>query len=75
MVHVLIVVGLRQVNDLAGVAQANRGERFHLAHFERDYDFVNIGERTAFTLRARFRFRQIVETKHHVLCGHGNGLA
>ena len=75
MVNVLIIVGLRQVNDLAGVAQTNRGERFHLAHFERDDDVFNIGERTTLALRSGFCFRQIVEAAHHVLCGDGDGLA
>ena len=75
MVHVLIVVGLRQVNDLARIAQANRSERFHLTHFERNHDFVDVGERTAFALRARLRFCQIVETQHHILGGNRDRLA
>ena len=63
VVDVLIVVGMREVNDLAGEAQTNRGQRFDLAHFERDQHIVNVGEGTAFTLGARLAFCQVVETQ------------
>ena len=72
---VLIVICGGEVHDFAGVAQTNRGQRFHFAHFERDHYLVNVGERTAFTFRPRLGFRQVIEAEHHVLCGHGNGLS
>jgi hypothetical protein len=71
---VLIVVGGGEVDQFAGVAQADGSERFHFTHFERQQNFFNVGKDAAFTLRARLAFGQVVETEHHVLCGHGDGL-
>src|SRR6185437_14513709 len=72
---VLIVIGLREVNDFTRVAQADGRKRFHFAGFESEQHFVNVGESAAFTLGARLAFGQVVETEHHVLRGHGDGLA
>ena len=70
----LIVVRAGQVDHFARVAQTNRAQGFDFSGFERQHNLVNIGERTSFTLRARLFFGQIVESKHHVLCRHSNGL-
>ena len=75
VVHVLIVVGMRQVDHFAGVAQTNRGQRFHFTHFECDHHFVDVGKRASFTLRARLRFCQVIQAKHHVLRRNGDGLS
>ena len=73
--HVLIVVRGGEVDDLAGVAQTNRRERFHFAGFLGENNFVNVGEGSAFTLGARLAFGQVVDSEHHVLRGHGDRLA
>ena len=73
--HVLIVVRGGEVDDLAGVAQTNRGQRFHLARFLRQQHFVDVGESAAFTLGARLGFGQVVDAQHHVLRRNGDRLA
>ena len=73
--NVLIVVRLRQVNDLTCVTQANRRQRFQLAGIERQHYFFAVGEDAALALRARLALRQVVQAKHHVLRGHGDRLA
>ena len=70
--HVLIVVRDGQVDDIARVAQADRAERFHFAHFQRQGHFFNVGERAAFALRARLRLGQVVQAEHHVLRRNGD---
>ena len=72
---VLIVVGGGQVDHFAGVAQTDRGQRFHFARFERHQHFFDVGEGAAFALGARLGLGQVVEAEHHVLRGHGDGLA
>ena len=64
---VLRVEGVHQVDDLAGVAQLDRRQRFHLAHFERDQHVVGRGEGAAFALGAGTRLGQVVAAEHHVL--------
>jgi hypothetical protein len=49
---VLIVVRGGQVDHFAGVAQTDRGERFHCARFERQQHFFDVGESAAFALGA-----------------------
>ena len=73
--HVLIVVRRGQVDDLAGVAQTDRGERFHLAGFLRQQHFFDVGEGAAFALGARLGLGQVVDAEHHVLRGNGDRLA
>ena len=51
---------LHQIDDFAGVAQLDRRERFDFAHFERDQNVVDRGERAAFALGAGTRFGQVV---------------
>ena len=48
--HVLAVERLGQIDDLTGVAQLDRRERFHFAHFERDENVVDRRELLAFAL-------------------------
>ena len=64
---VLVIERLGQVDNFAGVAQLDGGERFHFAHFERNQNIFNGGERTAGTLGVRAHLGQVVETEHHVL--------
>ena len=73
--HVLIVVRGGEVDDLAGVAQTDRGQRFHLAGFLGQHHFVDVGEGAAFALGARLGFGQVVDAEHHVLRGHGDRLS
>ena len=49
---VLIVVGSGQVDQFAGIAQADGRERFHFARLQRHQNFFNVGEHAAFALRA-----------------------
>ena len=51
--HVLIVVRGGEVDDLARVAQTNRGKRFHFARFLGQQHFIDVGEGAAFALGAR----------------------
>ncbi len=71
---VLIVVRGGQVDQFARVAEADRAQRFHFACIQRHQHFFDVGEGAAFTLRARLRFGQVVETENHVLRGHGDRL-
>ena len=73
--HVLIVIRRGEVDDLARVAQTNRGERFHFARFLRQDHFVDVGEGAALALGARLGFGQVVNAQHHVLRRHGDRLA
>ena len=72
--HVLIVVRRGEVDDLAGVAQTDRGQRFHLARFLRHQHFFDVGEGAAFALGARLGFGQVVDAQHHVLRRNGDRL-
>ena len=72
---VLGVEGVHQVDDLAGVAQLDRGERFHFAHFERDQHVVGGGKGAAFALGAGTRLGEVVAAEHHVLRRNGDGRA
>src|SRR5690348_6795014 len=72
---VLVVVGAGEINHFAGVAQADGSKRFHFAHFQRQQHLINVGEGAALPLGARFALGQIVDSQHHVLRGHGDGLA
>src|SRR5205807_881855 len=69
--HVLVVVGRGEVNDFAGVAQANRREQFHFAGFEREDDVFGGTENAAFVLGAGLGLGQVIDAQNHVLRGHG----
>ena len=73
--QILIVVGRGHVEHVAGVAQTNRRQGFDLACFERHQHFFGVGEDAAFALGALLGLGQVVEAEHHVLRGHGDGLA
>src|ERR1017187_10317834 len=72
---VLVIEGMHQVDDLAGIPQLDGSERFHFAHFERDQHIVGGGEGAALALGAGTRLGQVVATQHHVLGGNGDGAA
>ena len=72
---VLVVERLHQIDHAAGVAQLDRRQRFHFAHFERDQHVVGGREGAAFALGAGTRFGQVVQAQHHVLRGHRDGRA
>ena len=57
---VLVVERLHQVDHAAGVAQLDRRQRFHFAHFERDQHVVGGSERAALALGAGARLGQVV---------------
>ena len=73
--HVLVVERLHQIDHFAGVAQLDRRQRFHFAHFERDQHVVDGRERAAFALGAGTRFGEVIQTQHHVLRRHRDGRA
>ena len=49
------------------VAEANRAQRFDFARVDRHQHFFDVGKGAAFTLGARLRFGQVIETENHVL--------
>ena len=65
--HVLIVIGGGQVDHFARVAQADGGEQFHFAGFERQHNFFGGAEHAAFTLGAGLGLGEVVDAQHHVL--------
>src|SRR3984893_4430778 len=69
--HVLIVVGGGQIDYFTGVAQADRGEQFHFAGFQREDDFISSTEDAAFTLGSGLGLGEVVDSQHHVLRRHG----
>src|SRR5262249_13334259 len=73
--NVLIVIRVREVNNLAGVTQTNRSKRLHFLGFEREQHVFDRRECTAFALRARTPFGQVIETEHHVLSGNSDWLS
>ena len=73
--QVLAVERLGQIDDLAGVAQLDRRQRFDFAHFERDQNVVDRSERAAFALGAGTRFGQVIQTQNHVLRRNRDGRA
>ena len=73
--NVLVVVGSGQIDHFARIAQANGRECFNLSRVERQDHFVDVRERTAFTLRTRLALGQVVQAKNHVLGRNGDRLA
>ena len=71
--HVLAVERLGQIDDLAGVAQFDRGQCFHFAHFERDQNVVGGSESTAFAFGTGAHLGEVVTAEHHVLRGNRDG--
>ena len=72
---VLVVEGVHQVDDPAGVAQLDGRERLDLAHFEGDQHVVGGGEGAALALAPGRCLGQVVAAQHHVLGGDGDGAA
>ena len=68
--HVLIVIRVREVNHLAGVAQADRSEQLHLSGIERHDDFFARAEGAPFALGLRLGLGHVVDAQNHVLRGH-----
>src|SRR5262249_19515627 len=73
--QVLIVVCLREIHDLTGVAQADGAERLDLFGFESQQHLFDVGEGTPLTARAGLRFGQVVNTEDHILRRHGDRLS
>ena len=73
--EVLVVVGGGQVDDLAGVTQADRRLEVHLVAFQGQEDVFEVGKGFALALRSRSGPGQVVQAQHHILRGHGQGLA
>ena len=73
--EVLIVVGGGHVQHRAGVAQADGRERLDLLGLERHQHFFDVGEDAALALGVDLGLGEVVEAEHHVLRGHGDGLA
>ena len=65
--NVLIVVGVGEINHLAGVAHADRREQFHFVGVERHDDFFARSERAAFALGLRLGLGHVIDAEHHVL--------
>ena len=72
---VLVVVRIRQIDDLAGVAQTNRCQSFDFACMQCEQNFFDVRECASFALRTRLAFGQVIKTEDHVLRGHGDRLA
>ena len=70
MQQILRVVSLDEIEDAAGVAELDGGERFHLAHFEGDQDVFHRSEGAAFAAGAGTRLGEVIEAQHHVLRGN-----
>ena len=73
--NVLIVVGVGEVDHLAGVAHADRREQFDFAGFERHDDFFARAERAAFALGLRLGLGHVIDAEHHVLRRNGQRIA
>ena len=71
MRDVLIVVSSSEVDQFAGVAQANRRKKFNFARFKRQDHFLDRPERAAFALRAGLALGHVIDAQHHVLRRHG----
>src|ERR1700688_2107686 len=69
--HVLIVVSGGQVDHFTGVAQADRGEQFDFASFQREDDFIGGAEDAAFTLGTGLSLGEVIDAEHHVLRRNG----
>ena len=69
--HVLIVIRGGEVNHLAGVAQTDRSEKFDVAGFEREHDFLRRAEGAAFAFRAGLGLGQVIDAEDHVLRRNG----
>ena len=75
MEHVLVVEGVHEIDDLAGIAQLDGGQRLDFTHFERDEHVFARSESATFSLGARTRFSQVIAAQHHILGGNGDGTA
>ena len=73
--QILIVVSRGHIEHFARVAQADGRKRLDLLCFKSHQDFVDVGKYAAFALAALLGLGQVVETQHHVLRRHGDGLA
>ncbi len=73
--QVLIVIGGGHVQHLARIAQADGRECLDLLRFERHQDLFSVGKYAPFALAALLGLGQVIEAEHHVLCGHGDGVA
>src|SRR5713226_6646354 len=69
--HVLVVVRSGEIDEFAGVAQADGREQLDFAGFQREDDFIGGAENAAFALGSRLVLGQIVDAEDHVLRRHG----
>jgi len=74
MQHILAVIRLGEIDHLSGVAQTDRREGFHFAHFEREQNFLNRRESAIFALRSVLGLGQVIDAEHHILSRNGQGL-
>ncbi len=75
MGQILVVISSGHVQHLAGVTQPDGRKRLHFLGFERHQDLFGVGEDAALALGALLGLGQVVEAKHHILRGNGDGLA
>ena len=67
VVEVLIVIRGGHVEDLAGIAQTDRGEGLDGLRFEGHEDLFDVGEDASFTLGSNLGLREVVEAKDEIL--------
>src|SRR5258707_6554171 len=73
--HVLVVVDGGEVDQLARVHEAHRGQRLHLTVLQGQDHVVHARERAPFALGALLLLGEVVAAEHDVLRGHRDGLA
>ena len=72
--HVLVVVDGGEVDQLARVHEADRGQRLHLTVLQGEDHVVHARERAPFALGALLLLGEVVAAEHDVLRGHRDGL-
>ena len=65
--HVLVVARGGQVEQLAGIPEADRGEGLDLARLQRQQGVLQVGEGPPLASGARFAARQVVDPEHDIL--------
>jgi len=64
-----------EVDQFAGVAEADRGECFHFAHSKRQQNFFDVGEHAGLHPSHRVCLWSGNKDRDHILRRHGDGLA
>ena len=73
--HVLVVISLCKVHDFPAHAQFDGRKGFHFVVLKCKQNFFHVCEGAAFTLGSDLCLGEVIDAKHHVLCGNGDGLS